>query len=589
MHRTRKGYGLAILFGVLAVLLLTTPLAWAGSIKDLTYSQFIRDVEDGRVERVVVDPQYLTAEYATGDFFRVYLPAGDWGLHQRLMARGVHIEFRDSRTPWWTIWLTSVVPLLFVLGLMWAWSTYGTGGAGQAFSFGRSQAQLHSPSDGRVTMQDVAGVPEVKEELAEIVDFLRNPDRYQELGARIPKGVLLFGPPGTGKTLLARAVAGEAGVAFFSASGSEFVEMFAGVGASRVRDLFTRARQQAPCIIFVDEMDAVGRHRGAGIGGGSDEREQTLNQLLVEMDGFSTGEGIIVMGATNRIDVLDAAILRPGRFDRQIAVDPPDRQGRREILAVHARGKVLAPDVELDRLAAWTVGFTGADLANLLNEAALLAARQRKQAIAMPELRAAFERVVAGGPALRRMLSPDERFRIAIHEAGHAVVASQVAHGDPIEKVTIAPRGKALGYVLYRPGEEKQLHSRAEFMDRITTLLGGRAAEQVVLGEISSGAGDDLERATGLARRMATELGMSPEIGPVSIRQTPTQAPMAVQTVSERMAMAVDESVRQLVTESYRRAMDLVQTRQGAVQRLASALVERESLDGVEVERLITE
>ncbi|HYF80887.1 MAG TPA: ATP-dependent zinc metalloprotease FtsH, partial [Symbiobacteriaceae bacterium] len=483
------------------------------------------------------------------------------------------------------------LPIAVVGGIIWLMNGQqnSSGGAGQVFSFGQSRARLYAPGEKPVTMRDVAGIPEAKEELWEVVDFLRSPDRYRELGARIPKGVMLYGPPGTGKTLLARAVAGEAGVPFFSISGSDFVEIFAGVGASRVRDLFVKARKYAPCIIFVDEIDAVGRQRGVSMSGGSDEREQTLNQLLVEMDGFDTAEHIIVMAATNRLDILDGALLRPGRFDRQISVDPPDRLGRKEILQVHALGKPLAADVDLDRIAAMTTGFTGADLANLLNEAALLSARRRHQAIGMGEIRQAYERVVTGGPAQRKTLAPDEKVRIAYHEAGHAVVSRQLTYVDPIEKVTIVPRGRALGYVMYQPQEDKNLHTRTEITDRIVSLLGGRAAEEALLGEVSTGAADDLERATALARRMVTDLGMSPELGPVKLKLDPAPVfgSMGAPPVSDRTAVVIDEVVRQLVTEAYAKALALVREKRLELDRVANALLEQESLDGHEVESLL--
>ncbi|HYF92069.1 MAG TPA: ATP-dependent zinc metalloprotease FtsH [Symbiobacteriaceae bacterium] len=591
MRSAPKGITVLFVVGLLGLLILA-PLVAANPLPEKAYSDFVSDVEYGAVRAAQIAGKTLTADYGDDEFYRVMLPGTVSATRDLLLANGVSLEFvAQSDSSWLSLLLSIALPVAVIGVIIWLMqSQQGSGtGAGQVFSFGQSRARLYTPGEKTVTMRDVAGVPEAKEELWEVVDFLRSPERYRELGARIPKGVMLYGPPGTGKTLLARAVAGEAGVPFFSISGSDFVEIFAGVGASRVRDLFAKARKHAPSIIFVDEIDAVGRQRGAGMGGGSDEREQTLNQLLVEMDGFDTGDHLIVMAATNRLDILDGALLRPGRFDRQISVDPPDRAGRAEILTVHATGKPLGSDVDLDRVAGMTTGFTGADLANLLNEAALLSARRRHAAIGMEEIRQAYERVVTGGPASRKTLSPEEKVRIAYHEAGHAVVSRQLTYVDPIEKVTIVPRGRALGYVMYQPQEDKNLHSRTEIMDRIVSLLGGRAAEDVLLGDVSTGAADDLERATTLARRMVTELGMSPELGPVKLKVEPMPVfgAMGAPSVSDRTTVVVDEVVRQLVTEAYDKALRLVREKQGELERLANALLEKESLDGREVESLL--
>lgn len=589
MQSHTRGVVFLFMLGLLGLLFLV-PMFVEPPPETRSYSEFLQDVRQGAVRSAVVEGSRVRATYAGGKEWRVHLPQGGSGVADLMVEHGVSVKFAGSadRTAW-SILLSAMVPLVLIGAFIWFFARNSTGGAGTALSFGESRARLYHPDDKKVTMRDVAGIPEVKEELAEVVDFLRSPERYLELGARIPKGVLLSGPPGTGKTLLARAVAGEAAVPFFSISGSDFVEMFAGVGAARVRDLFTKAKEHAPCIVFVDEIDAVARQRGAGIGGGHEEREQTLNQLLVEMDGFSVNEGIIVMAATNRTDVLDTAILRAGRFDRQITVDPPDRQGRREILLVHALGKPLADDLEIDHIAGLTTGFTGADLANLLNEAALLAARHRKGAISMAEITAAFERVVTGGPALKRHLAQEERIRVAYHEAGHAVVSRSVKHGDRVAKVTIAPRGRALGYVMYTPREDQNLYSRSEIIDRIIVLLGGRAAEELVLGEVSTGASDDLERATGLARRMVADLGMSEAIGPVNVLTS--TGPMAGwsrgPSVSERTVGAVDEAVRNLVLDCYHRALALVTERRDGLERIASALMERETLDGRDLDQLL--
>jgi cell division protease FtsH len=591
MWSAPKRITVLFIVGMLGLLFLA-PLVAADPLPEKGYSQFVADVTKGHVEGAIISDGSLTADYGGNGRYRVTLPGGGAGALDLLTAHGVTVEFAaQSEAGWLPLLLSVALPIAVVGGIIWLMNGQqnSSGGAGQVFSFGQSRARLYAPGEKPVTMRDVAGIPEAKEELWEVVDFLRSPDRYRELGARIPKGVMLYGPPGTGKTLLARAVAGEAGVPFFSISGSDFVEIFAGVGASRVRDLFVKARKYAPCIIFVDEIDAVGRQRGVSMSGGSDEREQTLNQLLVEMDGFDTAEHIIVMAATNRLDILDGALLRPGRFDRQISVDPPDRLGRKEILQVHALGKPLAADVDLDRIAAMTTGFTGADLANLLNEAALLSARRRHPAIGMGEIRQAYERVVTGGPAQRKTLAPDEKVRIAYHEAGHAVVSRQLTYVDPIEKVTIVPRGRALGYVMYQPQEDKNLHTRTEITDRIVSLLGGRAAEEALLGEVSTGAADDLERATALARRMVTDLGMSPELGPVKLKLDPAPVfgSMGAPPVSDRTAVVIDEVVRQLVTEAYAKALALVREKRLELDRVANALLEKESLDGHEVESLL--
>ena len=593
MQRTPRGLAFLIMLGLLGLLFLMAPWVPAEEVSTKPFSEFTRDLTAGRLKAATISDRTLAVEEMSGEKYTVTLPPDVSAVQSMLAEQGVELTVQPaSQGSIWLGLLALLVPLGIVGYVIWLqMGQKSGGGAGQVFSFGQSKARLYAPGEKQVGMSDVAGLTEVKEELWEVVDFLRHPKRYQELGARIPKGILLWGPPGTGKTLLARAVAGEAGVPFYSISGSDFVEIFAGVGAARVRDLFEKARKSAPCILFVDEIDAVGRQRGASMGGGSDEREQTLNQLLVEMDGFSETEGIIVMAATNRLDVLDQAILRPGRFDRQIMVDPPDRAGRKEILEVHARGKRLTEGVELERIAAMTVGFTGADLANLLNEAALLAARRRLAAISLEELRSAFERVIAGGPSLKRAMVLEEKRRVAVHEAGHAVVSRHLTHADPIEKVTIVPRGRALGYVMYRPGEEKNLHSATEIMDRIVALLGGRAAEEVVMGEVSSGAADDLERATALARRMVMELGMSQEIGLVALgasgAMTAATYPGNPRTMSDATAATVDHAVRRLVFEAYDRAVDLLKRHRDALERIAGALLERETLDGTELETMI--
>ncbi|MCX7780963.1 MAG: ATP-dependent zinc metalloprotease FtsH, partial [Negativicutes bacterium] len=451
---------------------------------------------------------------------------------------------------------------------------------------------LHTEDKTKVTFNDVAGADEAKQELEEVVEFLKHPKKFNDLGARIPKGVLLFGPPGTGKTLLARAVAGEAGVPFFSISGSDFVEMFVGVGASRVRDLFEQAKKNAPCIVFIDEIDAVGRQRGAGLGGGHDEREQTLNQLLVEMDGFGVNEGIIIIAATNRPDILDPALLRPGRFDRQIVVDKPDVKGRLEILKVHTRGKPLAKNISLEVLARRTPGFTGADLSNLVNEAALLAARRNKKRIEMTELEEAVERVVAGPERKSKVISDKEKKLTAYHEAGHALVGMMLTHTDPVHKVSIIPRGRAGGYTLMLPKEDRYYATRSELLDQLKTLLGGRVAEALVLGEISTGAQNDLERATELVRKMITEFGMSEVLGPITFGRRQEQVFLGRdiardRNYSEEVAYAIDKEVRRLIEDAYAKTEQMLKENMEKLHLIAAALLERETLEGEELEQLL--
>ncbi len=465
-------------------------------------------------------------------------------------------------------------------------------GSNQAMSFGKSRARLHTENRPKVTFEDVAGVEEAKEELQEIIEFLKHPKKFQALGAKIPRGVLLVGPPGSGKTLLAKAVAGEAGVPFFSISGSEFVEMFVGVGASRVRDLFEQAKKSAPCLIFIDEIDAVGRQRGAGLGGGHDEREQTLNQLLVEMDGFDPNAGIILIAATNRPDILDPALLRPGRFDRRVVVDNPDSKGRRAILDVHVRGKPLSEDVDLEILAKHTPGFSGADLANLVNEAALLAARRNKKKVTMSEMEEAIERVIAGPQRRSRVLSAKEREIAAYHEGGHALLGKLLPHADPPHKVTILPRGMALGYVISAPPEDKYTYTKNELLDRITAALGGRVAEELVFGESTTGAQNDFEQATELARRMVTEFGMSEKLGPMALgrRHGPVflgRDLIETRNYSEEIAYEIDKETRKIIDECYDHARQVITEARDKLERIAQALLEKESLEGSQLERVM--
>jgi cell division protease FtsH len=485
-----------------------------------------------------------------------------------------------------------VIPLGIMVAIWMFLMRRVGGGPTQALSFGRSKHKIYDRKELKTTFSDVAGVDEAKAELVEIVDFLKNPKKYQRLGGRIPKGVLLVGPPGTGKTLLARAVAGEADVPFFTLSGSEFVEMFVGVGASRVRDLFEQGKKHAPCIIFMDEIDAVGRHRGAGLGGGHDEREQTLNQLLVEMDGFETNEGVILIAATNRPDVLDPALLRPGRFDRQVVVARPDVKGREEILRVHARRIPLAPNVELKVLARGTPGFSGADLANLVNEAALLAARQDKKIVEMIDFENAKDKVLMGVERRSMIISEDEKKTIAYHEAGHALVADLLPGADPLHKVTIIPRGRALGLTQQLPTDDKYNYSKEYLIDRITILLGGRAAEEIVFQQRTTGAGDDLEKATEMARKMVCEWGMSDKMGPLTFGKSEEHIFLGremsrAKDYSEDTAILIDSEIKRIVTECAVRARQMIEANLAKLHALARALLERESLDGEEIARLL--
>jgi len=566
---------------------------------ELSYSEFFALVQSDQVQEIVFTGSLAEGVLKDGTQFTVRVPEG---ASQQPLVEEVHkhpdirVRYKNDASPGiWAVLLQTLFPVALVLIAFFFIMQQTQGSGNRVMQFGKSRARLHTDDRKRVTFDDVAGIDEVKEELAEIVDFLKHPKRYLELGARIPKGVLLFGPPGTGKTLLAKAVAGEAGVPFFSISGSDFVEMFVGVGASRVRDLFEQAKKNSPCIVFIDEIDAVGRHRGAGYGGGHDEREQTLNQLLVEMDGFSPNEGIIIIAATNRPDILDPALLRPGRFDRQIVIDRPDLKGRLAIFKVHARGKPLDTDVNLEVLAKRTPGFTGADIANLMNEAALLAARRRKKKISMQELEDAVDRVMAGGPEKKsRIISEKEKRVTAWHEAGHAIVGHMLAHMDPLHKITIIPRGRAMGYTMFLPVEDRYNISKSEIMDRMAMALGGRAAEEITFGEITSGAHDDIERTTQWARRMVTEWGMSEKLGPLTFGQKQDEVFLArdmtrLRNYSEEVAGLIDEEVRNFVHAAYQKALDILTKHRDALDKLATILLEKETLEGQELQDLLAE
>ncbi len=560
----------------------------------MDYSVFIENVQTGQVTQVEIGDGIVSGRLKSGQQFSTNIPPGDTSYIELLKARGVLIKVESrSRSSLWPSLLSTLVPIMLLVGLWMLMLRQAQSGSNQAMSFGKSRARLHTDNKPKVTFADVAGVDEAKEELQEIIEFLKYPKKFQALGAKIPRGVLLVGPPGSGKTLLAKAVAGEAGVPFFSISGSEFVEMFVGVGASRVRDLFDQAKKSAPCLVFIDEIDAVGRQRGAGLGGGHDEREQTLNQLLVEMDGFDPNSGIIIIAATNRPDILDPALLRPGRFDRRVVVDNPDTKGRWAILDVHVRGKPMAEDVSLETLAKRTPGFSGADLANMVNEAALLAARRNKKKITASELDEAVERVIAGPQRRSRILGPRERELAAFHEAGHVVVAKAIPGADPPHKVTILPRGMALGYVMYAPPEDKYTYTRQEILARITVGLGGRVAEEVVFGEVTTGAQNDFEQATEQARKMVTEYGMSSKLGPLSLgkRHGPIflgRDLVESRNYSEEIAYEIDKEIRRIIDECYEKARTAIVAHRGALDRIARALLEHESLEADGLERLYT-
>jgi cell division protease FtsH len=561
------------------------------SYKSQKFSAFMAAVDAGTVGSVTITGNEITGVTKSNENFRTYAPPQYEGLANRLIERGVDVTAKEPTTSPWAALLYSWAPILLMIGFWIFFMRQMQSGGNKALSFGKSKAKLSSSAQKKVTFKDVAGVDEAKDELQEIIEFLREPQKFQKLGGRIPKGVLLMGPPGTGKTLLARAVAGEANVPFFSISGSDFVEMFVGVGASRVRDLFEQGKKNAPCIVFIDEIDAVGRHRGAGLGGGHDEREQTLNQLLVEMDGFESNEGVILVAATNRPDVLDPALLRPGRFDRRIVVNRPDVKGREGILAVHTKKIPLSDDVDIAILARGSSGFSGADLANLVNEAALNAARYNQKVVRMLDFEFAKDKVLMGAERRSMIISENEKRVTAIHEAGHALLTVMLPHADPIHKVTIIPRGMALGLTQQLPIDEKHNYSREYLEDQIAILLGGRIAEEITIGSITTGAGNDLERATDLARRMVCEWGMSNAMGPLTFGKKEEQIFLGReiaqhQDYSEDTALRIDQEVKRFVTENYTRAQDLLVQHKQRLLDMADALLARETLDADQVNRL---
>ncbi len=588
--RTASFYLLIIL---IALSLINYFSSQGTSPTDLEYKVFRQQLEAGQVEKVVQVGQKLSGELKDGTKFASYIPSGsDPELSKLLLEKVSSYKVEPPpEPPWWTSILTYLFMFVLFVGVWFFFMQQTQSGGNRVMSFGKSRAKLHTEEKKRITFKDVAGYEEVKEELEEIVEFLKHPKRFIEMGARIPKGVLLYGPPGTGKTWMARAVAGEAGVPFFSISGSDFVEMFVGVGASRVRDLFETAKKNSPCIVFIDEIDAVGRQRGAGLGGGHDEREQTLNQLLVEMDGFDVNEGIIIMAATNRPDILDPALQRPGRFDRQVMVERPDVREREAVLHVHAKGKPLADDVSLQVLAKSTPGFTPADLENLVNEAALLAARRGQKVIEMLDLEEAINRVMAGPAKKSRVVSEVERRLVAYHEAGHALVAHLLPGFDPVHMVTIVPRGMAGGFTSVLPTEDRYFTTRRDILNQITYALGGRVAESISLHEISTGAQNDLERSTEMARRMVVEYGMSEELGPLTFGHKQQQVFLGRdighdRNYSEEIAYAIDKEMRRIVETCYQQAQELLAQHRDKLDKLAQALLERETIKGDELEAL---
>jgi len=581
------------------VLAVTALLIWAvvrsstgEHVNDYTFTQFVNQVDGGNVQEVTIAGSGVTGVLKKDNAkFKTTIPSNYPDLYKNLISKDVRVTIKDESNGSWMTWLANGLPLLLLVGLWIFFMRQMQSGGNKALSFGKSRARLLSTQHKKVTFKDVAGVQEAKEELQEIIEFLKEPQKFQKLGGRIPKGVLLVGPPGTGKTLLARAIAGEANVPFFSISGSDFVEMFVGVGASRVRDLFEQGKKNAPCIIFIDEIDAVGRHRGAGLGGGHDEREQTLNQLLVEMDGFESNEGVILIAATNRPDVLDPALLRPGRFDRRVMVPRPDVKGRESILKVHTKKVPLSEDVNLPVLARGTPGFSGADLANLVNESALLAARQNRKQVSMRDLETAKDKVLMGPERRSMILSDAEKRNTAFHEAGHALVASLLPNADPLHKVTIIPRGMALGVTMQLPLDDKHTYTRDHLEAQLAIMMGGRVAEELFLNHITTGAGNDIEQATGVARRMVCEFGMS-DLGPLAYGKNQQEIflgrDLATQRdFSEDTAIKIDQEVKKFVVTGYQRAKDILTSNRDTLVRIAEALLVREVLDVGEVNLLI--
>jgi len=583
-----KKYAKTIIFWVvilfLVIMLVVNP-PWRQPPKQVPFTDFLSQVKRNSVDSVKIFNKDQTIQYQlkNKEQFKTAFPP-NYDITKELVGKDIKIDVDQQTSTSILAVVIQILPLLLMVGLILFFMQQMQGGGNRVMSFGKSRARQITKDMPKVTFEDVAGVDEAVEELMELKEFLENPARFQALGAKIPKGVLLYGPPGAGKTLLARAVAGEAGVPFFSISGSDFVEMFVGVGAARVRDLFEQAKANSPCIIFMDEIDAVGRQRGAGLGGGHDEREQTLNQLLVEMDGFDTKSGVILIAATNRPDILDPALLRPGRFDRQIVVERPDLEGRRAILRVHTKGKPLAPGIDIDVLARRTPGFTGADLANMVNEAALLSARHHKKTVDMIEMEEAIDRVVAGPEKKTRLISDREKEIIAYHETGHAIVAHTLPNADPVHKISIIPRGRALGYTLTLPAEDKYLVTKSELVDELAMLLGGRTSEEMVFSEITTGDQNDIDRATKVARQMVMEFGMSEKLGPVTLGHKQEQVFLgrdfaAEPNYSDEVAYQIDQEVRRLVDEAHTEARRILGEQRDRLDTIAKILVEKETID----------
>ena len=594
MNQFYKNLALWLVISLMMILLFNMFNKPRPSAEKITFSDFISQVDAGKITSVTIQGNDIYGKYEgkDGKEFRTYKPA-DADVTEKLLDKKVTVNAKpeEEKFSWFSIFI-SWFPLLLLVGIWIFFMRQMQVGGGKAMSFGKSRAKLLTEAQGKITFEDVAGIEEAKEELNEIISFLKDPKKFTKLGGRIPKGVLLMGPPGTGKTLLARAIAGEAGVPFFSISGSDFVEMFVGVGASRVRDLFLQGKKSAPCIIFIDEIDAVGRHRGAGLGGGHDEREQTLNQLLVEMDGFESNEGVILIAATNRPDVLDPALLRPGRFDRQVVVPRPDVKGREMILKVHAKKVPLSPDVDLAVIARGTPGFSGADLANVVNEAALLAARTDKTVVESSDFDNAKDKVLMGVERRSMVISDEEKKSTAYHEAGHTLIAKLVPGTDPVHKVSIIPRGRALGVTMQLPIEDKHSYSREVLLARIAVLMGGRAAEQLIFNTFTTGAGNDIEQATEMARKMVCEWGMSDKMGPLSFGKKDEQIflgrEMAThKNYSEATAVEIDVEIRHIVDDSYRRALTLLRDNIQHLHNLSACLMEKENLSGAEVDDIL--
>ncbi|HEY6364217.1 MAG TPA: ATP-dependent zinc metalloprotease FtsH [Candidatus Binatia bacterium] len=592
MSQSSKHIALWLVLALIFLVIFSVFSKQHGREPEIVFSDFMSAVERGEVQEVVIQGHNIQGKYKNGERFRTFAP-NDPELVKSLREKSVKIAAKpEDESPWYMVLLLNWFPMLLLIGVWIFFMRQMQVGGGKAMSFGKSRAKLLTENQHRVTFSDVAGVDEAKDDLQEIIAFLKDPKKFTKLGGRIPKGCLLVGPPGTGKTLLARAIAGEAGVPFFSISGSDFVEMFVGVGASRVRDLFVQGKKNAPCIIFIDEIDAVGRHRGAGLGGGHDEREQTLNQLLVEMDGFEANEGVILIAATNRPDVLDPALLRPGRFDRRVVVPRPDVKGREGILQVHTRKVPLATDVDVSVLARATPGFAGADLENLVNEAALLAARNNKEKVDMGDFELAKDKVMMGAERRSMIISDEEKRNTAYHEAGHALVAKLLPGADPIHKVTIIPRGMALGLTQQLPIDEKHTYPREYLLNNLVILFGGRVAEELVLEHMTTGAGNDIEKATDLARRMVCEWGMSEKLGPMTFGKKEEEIFLGrdfTQKVdySENTAIEIDAEVRRIIQESYHRAKDLLKSNLRLLHKVAETLLEKEVLDGSEIDAIV--